>query len=196
MTGPREPPPDPAGPPVYVLTGQLAAGKSTVARALLRTYPFGCLVDVDAVREMVVSGLASPVEWTEETTRQFALAVRAGAAMAAVYHRAGFAVVVEGAVDPQEVGTALEAEGLGAAVVGVVLHPPLDVALARNATRTHKGFDTAPLAAVIRRLDEDLRTAPPPTGWHVVDNDGESVEETVRRVLALPPARAGDSSGR
>ena len=69
---------------MFVITGQLSAGKSTIARAVLDRYPFGYHVDVDAIREMVTKGLASPLAWTDETTRQFTLAVRASAAVARV----------------------------------------------------------------------------------------------------------------
>jgi len=45
--------------PVFVITGQLSAGKSTVTRALLARFPLGYHVDLDALREMVTGGLAS-----------------------------------------------------------------------------------------------------------------------------------------
>src|SRR5688572_19220431 len=89
--------------PVFVITGQLAAGKSTLAAAVLARFDLGYHVDVDGVREGVVSGLASPLEWSAETDRQFALALDASAALAAVYQRAGFAVAIEGGIDPVEV---------------------------------------------------------------------------------------------
>ena len=174
-----------AAPPVLVLTGQLAAGKSTVARAVLDRFATGYLVDVDAVREQVTSGLAGPLTWTDETTRQFALAIEASAALAAVYHRAGFAVAIEGAVDPAEVDAALAQLGLLAHRVGVVLHPRLDVALGRNRTRTTKTFDTAALEDVMGRIDADLRRDPVPPGWTVLDTSDEDLDRTVARVLAL-----------
>jgi len=134
--------------PVVVLTGQLAAGKSTVARAVLDRFPLGYLVDVDAVREQVTSGLAGPLGWTEETSRQFRLAVEGAAALAAVYQPAGFAVAVEGAVDPVEVDLALEAVGLLGRRVGVVLQPPPD-ACSTSSGRT-KNRTSDPLEGVRR----------------------------------------------
>ena len=116
-------------PPVFVITGQLSAGKSTVAKALLGRFEFGYHVDVDAIREMVTSGLASPLEWSEETTRQFELATRASAGLARVYADAGFAVAIEGAIDPDLAEQALAEVGLRDRMLGVVLRPRLDVAL-------------------------------------------------------------------
>ncbi len=182
-----------SGPPVLVLTGQLAAGKSTVARAVLDRFAFGYLVDVDGVREQVTSGLAGPLEWTDETTRQFGLALEGAAALASVYQRAGFAVAIEGAVDPPDVDAALDRVGLLPHRVGVVLHPRLDVAHARNRARSTKSFDTTVLEAVMTSIDADLAAAPVPAGWSVLDTSDEDLPTTVGRVLGLvglvPPDR-------
>jgi hypothetical protein len=171
--------------PVFVITGQLAAGKSTLARALLDRFPFGFHVDVDAVREMVTSGLASPLTWTDETTRQFNLAMEGSAALAAVYNGAGFAVAIEGAIDPVVIDRLLREAGLGDVMVGIVLHPSLDVALRRNRERTHKPFDPAILEDVMHRIEADLAADRVPRDWTRLDNGGETLPETVERVLAL-----------
>lgn len=174
-----------AGPPIVVITGQLSAGKSTVARAVLDQFDHGLHVDVDGVREMVTSGLASPLEWTDETTRQFGLAVRASAALARIYAEAGFAVAIEGAVDPEAVEAALAAEGVRDRLIGIVLRPRLEVALERNRARTHKGFDTAILEDAMRAIDADLARDAARPGWHEIDNSDEPVEVTVERVLSI-----------
>ena len=172
-------------PPVFVITGQLSAGKSTAARALLASFPFGYHVDVDGMREMVSSGLASPLEWTAETDRQFALALRASAAVARVYADAGFAVAIEGGMDPGEIESAVAHAGLRERMVGVVLHPRLNVALERNRTRATKSFDTSVLETVMREIDADLVRDAARDGWHEIDNSDEPIEATVARILAL-----------
>jgi hypothetical protein len=172
-------------PPIFVITGQLAAGKSSLAQALLERYELGLHVDVDAIREMVTSGLASPLDWTDETTRQFNLALEASAAIARVYHRAGFAIAIEGAFDPPALAPLLADAGLADAVVGVVLHPPLAVALARNRERMNKVFDTSILEDAMQRIDADLAVQLVPDGWTVHDNAHETVSETAARVLSL-----------
>lgn len=171
--------------PIFVITGQLSAGKSTVAKAVLESYPFGYHVDVDAMREMVTSGLASPLEWTMETDRQFTLALRASAAVARVYAEAGFAVAIEGGVDPAEIESALTDVGLRDRMIGVVLHPRLEVALDRNRTRATKPFDTSVLEGVMGRIDADLVRDAARDGWHEVDNSDETIDATVARILAL-----------
>jgi adenylylsulfate kinase-like enzyme len=185
-------------PAVFVITGQLAAGKSTLARALLDRFPSGYHVDLDGIREMVSSGFASPLAWSDETvrdeiTRQFGLAVQGAAALARVYHAAGFVVAIEGGMEPRAIQRALADEELEAHLVGVILHPTLDVALRRNRDRTTKGFDTSVLDDVIREIDADLSREPILGRWTRIDNGEESVGQTVERVLALvegsrPPA--------
>lgn len=171
--------------PVFVITGQLSAGKSTVARALLDRFPFGYHVDVDGIREMVTSGLASPLEWTDETSRQFALAIRASAALARVYADAGFAVAIEGGVDPELVEEALAKYGLRDRMVGAVLHPRLEVALDRNRSRQTKAFDTSILENAMREIEADVIRDGARPGWHEIDNSDETVETTVDRILSI-----------
>jgi adenylylsulfate kinase-like enzyme len=174
-----------AWPPVFVITGQLSAGKSTVARATLDRYPFGYHIDVDGLREMVTSGLASPLEWTDETSRQFELATHGAAALARVYADAGFAVAIEGGIDPGLVEAAFEAHGIRERMVGIVLHPWLEVALERNRSRDTKSFDTSILEDVMRRIDADVARDAARPGWHEIDNSDEPVEATVERVLSI-----------
>ena len=169
--------------PILVITGQLAAGKSTLARAVLERFEHGVHVDVDGIRELVVSGRASPLAWDAETTRQFELAIAASVGLAAVYARAGFAVAIEGGIDPEVVDRHLAATGLRA--VRISLEPPVEVALARNRERTTKSHDPALLEDAILAIDADLATSPLPDGWVRIDNGGESLDATVDRVAAL-----------
>ena len=170
---------------MFVITGQLSAGKSTIARAVLERFAFGYHVDVDAIREMVTKGLASPLAWTDETSRQFTLAIRASAAVARIYADAGFAVAIEGGVDPELAEEALDEAGLRDRMVGVVLHPRLEVALERNRTRSTKSFDTAILEDAMRHIEADVARDAGRPGWHEIDNSDESIESSVDRILSI-----------
>ena len=168
-----------------MITGQLSAGKSTLADAVLARYPLGYHIDVDGIREMVTSGLAGPLNWTDETTRQFGLAIDASVALAKVYASAGFAVVIEGAVDQEPVEAALADAGLTDRLVGIVLHPRLEVALQRNRERQTKPFDTSILESVMAEIDSDIARESDRPGWHRLDNSDEAVETTVERILSF-----------
>lgn len=179
----------PATVPVFVLTGQLAAGKSTIARRLLDAFDYGLHIDVDGVREMVTSGMASPLTPGDETERQFRLALRASGHLAAVYGRAGFAVAIEGAIDPWQAEQVLVRLGLEDSMVGIELFPSLEVALDRNKHRTNKQTDTSILDDAIRAIDRELRDNPPPESFTRIDNSNDLPDETAQRILAISDER-------
>ena len=105
------------------------------------------------------------------------------AALAKVYQPAGFAVAIEGGIDIEAITDRLAAAGLADRVVGILLHPSLEVALARNRERDTKSFDTSILEGVMREIDADLAAQAIRSDWHRIDNGGESVDETVERIL-------------
>ena len=78
---------------LFVISGIPAAGKSTVAEALMRRSARGVVVDGDEIRAMVVSGGAdmSPAP-SEEALRQLRLRYHACLAVATTYLDAGFDV--------------------------------------------------------------------------------------------------------
>ena len=68
----------------------------------------------------------------------------------------------------------------------VVLVPRLEVALARNAARTNKNFDTSHLDEPIRQLHEYFQKQPfTKKDWIVLDSSDLSLQETVVAILAL-----------
>jgi protein tyrosine phosphatase (PTP) superfamily phosphohydrolase (DUF442 family) len=175
-----------AGPELslFLITGAPGAGKSVTAAALMRRFPFGLHIPVDDLREWVVSGISQPVpEFTEETAWQFRLARTSAAQVAALYAEAGFAVAVDDVIHEPDAG-GLVALLAPRTVHKILLRPALEVALARNADRTNKGFDTAVLADVIRgnhrSLGEQNRAD---KGWTIIDNGALNVEQTVDAIL-------------
>ena len=123
-------------------------------------------------------------EFTEETARQFRLARSAAAQVAATYSDAGFAVVIDDVIHHADAEIGYLAPLTPRTVHKILLQPALEVALARNATRTNKGFDTSVLADAIRGNHRSLgeqNTAD--RGWIVIDNGSLSVEETVDAIL-------------
>jgi chloramphenicol 3-O-phosphotransferase len=172
--------------PIFILTGVPGSGKSSVARALMQRYPFGIHIPVDDLRDWVVSGHASPVPtWTDETSRQFALAYRAAGKLGRVYAEAGFAVALDHVFTPADAAANLLPELAGLAPIRVYLAPALAISLERNARRFHKPFDPAFLTDTIRGMDGWLagQIAADP-GWLRINSASMSVEQTVDAILA------------
>src|SRR5919199_43088 len=168
-------------PPIFLITGPPGAGKTSIATRLMQRFPFGLHIPVDDLREWVVSGLAPPLpEWTSETSRQFCLARQAAANVAHLYLEAGFAVAIDDIITPDE-GQALFAGALpGYRLYRILLRPRVEIAIARNASRKNKRFDTSILAEPIRSIhrwlgEQNFAAA----GWIVIDSSGLGVDETV-----------------
>ena len=118
--------------PPLVLTGGPAAGKSTTGRALAQSSARAAFVDVDDVRQLVVSGGATVWEGPEGG-RQWDLAARNACALAANFSAAGFDVVVADVLD--RTTAAVYRQLLpGALIVHLVVSLP--EARRRAATRT------------------------------------------------------------
>lgn len=92
----------PAGPGVVVITGIMAAGKSTVAQLLAERLPRAAHVRGDVFRRMIVSGRVEPVPSEDpdapeaaEATAQLWTRYRLSAMVADGYAGAGFTAIVQ-----------------------------------------------------------------------------------------------------
>lgn len=166
-------------PAVVVVTGAMAAGKSTVAQRLAQRLPRAAHVGGDAFRRMIVSGRAEmAVNPTREALGQLRLRHRLSALVADEYVKAGFTAVV------QDVILGAELSGYVALVRSrplyvVVLAPRADVLAAREAGRTKTGYG----ALTVEELDRGLREETPRIGlW--LDTLEQTPDETVGAILA------------
>jgi hypothetical protein len=83
-------------PPLFLIVGPPAVGKSTTSHTLAARFPKSIHIPVDDIRMMVVSGLKLPsAVWDDELAQQISLARAGVAQMALRYQQAGFAVVID-----------------------------------------------------------------------------------------------------
>jgi predicted ATPase len=172
--------------PVFIISGGIGAGKTTISERLMGRFPRGVHIPVDSFRSFVVSGYADPTEpWSDETDLQFRLAREAAADMAARYAVASFAVAIDDILAPDETERCFVSRLPGARVHRVFLQPSLETALSRNAIRTNKSFDTSVLTETLRLVHGRISAFPyAEKGWQVIDTSDLTVEETVDLILA------------
>lgn len=175
---------------VVLLTGVMAAGKSTVGALLAGRFPKGAHVRGDVFRRMVVSGREEMTDAPSEGAwRQLRLRYRLGATVADAYFDAGFSVVVQDVVLGPTLGEYVG--GIASRPLAVVvLAPRPEVIARREQQRAKKGYTGGVTPAM---LDEALRQATPRIGlW--LDSSDQTPEETVDEILrrAWQEGRVGE----
>jgi predicted kinase len=173
-----------ADPQLIIITGNMAAGKSSVAQALAERLPRSVHLRGDSFRRMIVNGQAAmDADLSDEAVRQLYLRYQLAAAAAQLYLQAGFIVVYQDII----IGSALidVLAYYAKPLVLVVLCPQPGVVAAREASRDKSGY--ADEDAVLT-FDHILRTETPRLGYWL-DSSELSVAETVDHILEhLPQA--------
>lgn len=165
---------------VIVVTGIMAAGKSTVAQLLAERFSRGVHLRGDVFRRMIVRGQASigsPL--SDEAVAQLRLRYRLAGAAADGYAEAGFTVVLQDIVLGPELPAYVD--GITARPRHlVVLAPSPDVVARREAGRAKTGYGDGWTPEL---LDQGLRSETPRIGlW--LDSSSQTPDETVSEILA------------
>ena len=164
---------------LIVVTGIMAAGKSTVAQALAERFPRSVHVRGDHYRRSIVRGRheMSP-EPTAEALDQLRLRYRLAIATAEAYRRAGFTTVLQDVIIGPMLGE----------FVALVPHRPFSLIVltpraGEVAERERQRPKTGYVGFTPEQLDSVLQQTTPRLGYWL-DSTGLSVEETVDLVLA------------
>lgn len=165
-------------PQLILITGIMAAGKSTVAQRLAERLPKSVHLRGDLFRRMIVNGQAEmDLELSSEAVKQLHLRYQIAATVASLYLQAGFSVVYQDIIignDLAEMVQALQPYPLHV----VVLCPKPEVVAAREAGRSKTGYNSFSAEA----FDRVFRAETPRLGlW--LDTSTLTVDETVDHIL-------------
>jgi predicted kinase len=169
----------PTSPQIILITGNMAAGKSTIAQALAERLPKSVHLRGDLFRRMIVNGQAEmSFELSAEAQQQLALRYHLAAEAAKSYFQAGITVVYQDIIIVSALAEMLAAfQGLPLAVV--VLCPRAEIVAARDSSRSKTGY---PDESAVRAFDRVLRHETPQIGYWL-DTSELTVEQTVDAIL-------------
>ena len=168
-------------PRLFVITGIMAAGKSTVAQALADRLPRSVHLRGDVFRRMIVGGRVEMAsEPPNEAREQLSLRYRIAAQAARAYLEAGFSVVHQDVILGEALRQVLAC--YERPVHLVVLCPSVEAVERRERSREKTGYG----GFTVRQLDDALRKDTPRIGlW--LDNSLLGADATVDRILAALP---------
>jgi hypothetical protein len=165
-------------PTIYLITGPMAAGKSTVGRLLAARFPRGVHLEGDVFRRSIVSGREEMTpDAPPEALEQLRLRYRLAAAAADTYFEAGFTVALEDVVAGPLLDEYRTMIG-GRPCHVIVLVPSMEAVAAREAERDTKGYT----AWTVEQLyDEFVRNTPRIGIW--LHTTGMTPDQTVDAIL-------------
>jgi predicted kinase len=163
---------------LFVVTGVMAAGKSTVGQALAERFTRSVHLRGDRFRRAIVSGRQDMTgDASPEALTQLRLRYRLAALAADEYVTAGFTTVLQDVIVGPML-TELLAMITTRPLALVVLAPSVEEVTRREAGRTKTGYGTFTPAD----FDTLLRTTTPRIGlW--IDSTAQTPDETVDEIL-------------
>lgn len=167
-------------PSIILITGVMAAGKSTVAQALAERLPQSVHLRGDLFRRLIVNGRVElGFTLSAEALAQLQLRYDIATTVAPMYLAGGFTVVYQDIIIGQSLAEIVAKLQPHPCYV-IVLCPAPTVVATREATRGKRGYSAD---AEVAAFDQVLRAETPHIGlW--LDTSTLTVAETVDQILA------------
>lgn len=163
---------------IYLITGVMASGKSTVSELLASKIEKSVHLRGDMFRKMIVSGRADmSSKPSDEAIRQLHMRYRLATDAAKTYYNEGFSVVLQDNYYGKELSSVLEMLG-NMDVKVIVLCPSLETIKERETLRgknAYVGFEP-------EELYEDFVRETPKIGFWI-DTSEQSPEQSVESIL-------------
>jgi chloramphenicol 3-O-phosphotransferase len=115
--------------------GPAGAGKSTLAAAWCRTRPLAAHVEIDAIREFLISGFSDPQTITDSRDLEYRLEVTAACTLARTFIAAGCDVAIDDVLEPDAFERFWRPQLTGLTWKLVIVLPELNETLARSVRR-------------------------------------------------------------
>ena len=164
---------------LVILSGPPNAGKSSTAEALCQRYDRMLHIDVSALRDFLRMGRLRPWDDSPAGRKQRELLVASACDMARRFLDAGYGVIIDDVVTPDDLSAYRGAlAGCRAAVHLVVLLPPLAVILERERHRPTEWHRANRLETLHRQLSQWRDVA-------VIDPGDVPPDQVADRVMSL-----------
>jgi dephospho-CoA kinase len=163
---------------IYLITGLMASGKSTVSE-LLAKYINRCVhLHGDIFRKMIISGREEMNnEPTEEAVRQLNLRYKITAIVAKKYYENGFNVIIQDNYYGKTINQMEEFLSPYKPKI-IVLNPNIEIIKQREQVRNKKGY----INFDIKKLYEEFIKETPKIGFWI-DTSNITPDETVKKIL-------------
>jgi adenylate kinase family enzyme len=154
--------------PITIISGTPGAGKTSLARFLSASEPKGVHIESDVFFRFLAHRVDPSLPDAHD---QNSTVVRAYVAAALQYSAGGYSVYLDGVIGPWMLPLIAS---MAPSIDYVLLHAPLDVALARTQERTSQ---SSAKPDVVVRMHEEFSKILEAYRMHVIQTDDKSVEE-------------------
>jgi dephospho-CoA kinase len=163
---------------IYLITGLMASGKSTVSELFAKSINRSVHLHGDIFRKMIISGREEMNnEPTEEAVRQLNLRYKITAIAAKQYYENGFNVIIQDNYYGKMINE-MEEFLLPYKSKIIVLNPNIEIIKQREQIRNKKGY----INFDIKKLHEEFIKETPKIGFWI-DTSNITPEETVKKIL-------------